>query len=241
LTRRLGVPLLPLSCFFIRASVQIYNMFLAAHLPTPLPPSTQTSLSAESATPSPAMLAALDRIDNLIRNALGRSVFGYPYAEYISENNATGAASAPASSTPWSFLLRVWNRLPWTSDDAIAALTMVVVFGLIFLVLLLVKLLLGMVLLRYARHRYARMKLQEHAIAAGQAERESFDAKGKRVGGYAQVEVGEDRRRWIFGEDVEGLRKAQERERKNEEKAEREKEKDFAHVIRYEMVARRIW
>ncbi|KAK3303826.1 eukaryotic membrane protein family-domain-containing protein [Chaetomium strumarium] len=239
LTRRLGVPLLPLSCFFIRASVQIYNMFLAAHLPTPLPPSTQTSLSADSATPSPAMLAALDRIDNLIRNALGRSVFGYPYAEYISDN-ATGAA-ASASSTPSSFLLRAWNRLPWTSDDAIAALTMVVVFGLVFLVLLLVKLLLGMVLLRYARHRYARMKLQEHAIAAGQAERESFDAKGKRVGGYAQVEVGEERRRWIFGEDVEGLRKAKERERKNEEKAERDKEKDFAHVIRYEMVARRIW
>jgi hypothetical protein len=40
LTRRLGLPLLLLLCLFIRASVQIYNMFLATHLPTPLPPST---------------------------------------------------------------------------------------------------------------------------------------------------------------------------------------------------------
>jgi hypothetical protein len=61
------------------------------------------------------------------------------------------------------------------------------------------------------------------------------------VGGYGQVEVGEDRRRWIFGEDAEGLRKAREREKKTEGNVERDKEKDFARVMRYEMVARRIW
>jgi hypothetical protein len=37
------------------------------------------------------------------------------------------------------------------------------------------------------------------------------------------------------------LRKARERGRKMEEKVERERDKDFGHVIRYEMVARRIW
>lgn len=210
-------------------------MFLATHLPTPLPPSTQTSLSVENATPSPALLAALDRLDNLIRNALGRSVFGYPYADLA--DNATGAdvsgGAAAALSRLWIF--------PFTSDDAIAALTMVVVFLLLFLVLLVVKILLGMVLLRYARDRYAKMKVKEHAIAAGKAERESFDARGKRTGGHAQVEVGDERRRWIFGEDVEGLRKARERERKVEVTVERDKEKDFARVMRYEMVARRIW
>ncbi|SPQ23498.1 c9b330ec-9d29-4fea-a386-abd334e047e6 [Thermothielavioides terrestris] len=239
LTRRLGLPLLPLSCLFIRASVQIYNMFLATHLPTPLPPSTQTSLSVESATPSPAMLAALDRLDNLIRTALGRSVFGYPFADQLSSSsswsdNGTAETAGGASHWPW----RWWR---FTSDDAIAALTMVVVFLLLFLVLLVVKLVLGMALLRYARDRYARMKAKEQAVAAGLAERESFDAQGKRTGGYGQVEVGEDRRRWIFGDDVDGLRKAVERDRRNEERAEREKEKDFGHVIRYEMVARRIW
>jgi hypothetical protein len=98
-----------------------------------------------------------------------------------------------------------------------------------------------MVLLRYARDRYAKMKVKEQAVTAGQAERESFDAPGKRTGGLSQVEVGDERRRWIFGEDTEGLRKARERERKVEVTVERDKEKDFGRVMRYEMVARRIW
>ncbi|KAK4108818.1 DUF747-domain-containing protein [Canariomyces notabilis] len=237
LTRRLGLPVLPLSCLFIRASVQIYHMFLATRLPTPLPPSTQTSLSTESATPSPAMIAALDRLDNLIRNALGRAVYGYPYTDGFGNPTDTNSTD----EIPTGLASRLWLSLRFTSDDVIAAVTMVVVFLLIFLVLLIVKLLLGMLLLRYARDRYARMKAKEHAIAAGKAEKESFDAKGKRTGGYGQVEVGEDRRRWIFGEDLEGLRKAREKERKAEERVEREKEKDFSGVVRYEMVARRIW
>ncbi|KAH6640137.1 eukaryotic membrane protein family-domain-containing protein [Chaetomium tenue] len=241
LTRRLGLPLIPLSTLFIRASVQIYNMFLATHLPTPLPPTTQTSLSVDNATPSPAMQAALSRIDHLIRNALGRSVFGYPYAADQPDGNGTGDMPGSGNpAAPVSNILLRWLP-PISSDDAIAALTMVVVFLLIFLVLLVVKLLLGMVLLRYARDRYARMKGKEHAVAAGVAERESFDARGRRVGGYGQVEVGEDRRRWIFGEDVEGLRKTRERERKAEGNVERDKEKDFGRVMRYEMVAKRIW
>ncbi|KAL2182189.1 DUF747-domain-containing protein [Thermothelomyces heterothallicus CBS 203.75] len=237
LTRRLGLPLFPLSCLFLRASVQIYNMLLATHIPTPLPPTTQTSLSVDNATPSPAMLAALDRIDHLIRNALGRSVLGYPYTADQSDN-ATAGSFGSGDTAAWPS--RLW-KLSFTSDDAIAALTTVVVFMLLFLILLVVKLLLGMVLLRYARDRYARMKIKEHAIATGQAERESFDAKGKRVGGYGQVEVGDDRRRWIFGDDLEGLRKAKEREKKAEANIERDKEKDFSRVMRYEMVARRIW
>jgi len=230
LTRRLGLPVLPLSCLFIRASVQIYHMFLAMHLPTPLPPSTQTSLSVDAATPSPAMLAALDRLDHVIRSALGRAVYGYPYAEGVGE---TEIPAGPGAAT------RLWLR--WTSDDAIAALTMVVVFLLIFLVLLILKLLIGMVLLRYSRDRYARMKAKEHAVATGKAEKESYDSKGKRVGGYGQIEVGEDRRRWIFADDPEGLKKVREKEKRIEKAAEKEKDKDFSHITRYEMVARRIW
>ncbi|KAH6618416.1 eukaryotic membrane protein family-domain-containing protein [Chaetomium sp. MPI-SDFR-AT-0129] len=237
LTRRLGLPLFPLSCLFIRATVQIYNMFLATHLPTPLPPTTQTSLSVENAAPSPAMLAALDRIDHLIRNALGRSVFGYPYADF--GDNAT--AGFPGAAGTASYPGRWFSYLPFSSDDIIAAVTMVVVFLLIFLVLLIVKLVLGMVLLQYARRRYARMKVKEHAVAVGQAERESFDTRGKRSGGYGQVEVGDERRRWIFGDDTEGLRKAQEKEKRAEWNLEKEKEKDFGRVMRYEMVAKRIW
>lgn len=118
---------------------------------------------------------------------------------------------------------------------------MVVVFLLIFLALLVVKLLLGMALLRYARNRYAQMKVKEAAVAAGKVEKEVFDAKGKRVGGFGQVEVGEERRRWVFGNDVEGLKKARERERKAADGAVGGKEKDLSGIMRYEMVAKRIW
>ena len=118
---------------------------------------------------------------------------------------------------------------------------MVVVFLIVFLVLLIVKLVLGMVLLRYSRDRYAKMKAKEHAVATGKAERESYDAKGKRTGGFGQIEVGEDRRRWIFADDPEGLRKLREREKKAEKGQEREKEKDYSNIMRYEMVAKRIW
>jgi hypothetical protein len=173
------------------------------------------------------MLATLDRLDNLIRNALGRAVYG-PYADGLSPE---GDPSAPGNVT------RLWLR--WTSDDVIAALTMIVVFLLLFLVLLILKLLLGMILLRYSRDRYAKMKAAEHAVATGKAEKESYDSKGKRVGGYGQVEVGEERRRWIFADDPEGLRKVKEKEKRAEKGG--DKDKDLGRISRYEMVARRIW
>jgi hypothetical protein len=116
---------------------------------------------------------------------------------------------------------------------------MVVVFLIVFLVLLVVKLLLGMALLRYARDRYAQMKTREAAVAAGAAEREVFDARGRRVGGYSHVELGDDRRRWIYADDLDGLRKAKDKERRAEKGS--EKEKDLSTVTRYEMIAKRIW
>ncbi len=195
-------------------------MFLATHIPSPLPPSVQTSLSVESAAPSsPAMAASLEHLDTLIRNALGRAVYGTPY-------NSTAEYA-------------VTKLGPWTSDDLIAGLTMVVVFFITFLVLLLAKLLLGMALLRYSRNRYVRMKAEERAVAAGQAEPESFEAKGKRVGGYGKVEVGEDRRRWIFHDDPEGLKKLRDKERRESGKG--KKEMDLNTITRYEMIAKRIW
>ncbi|KKA27703.1 hypothetical protein TD95_002350 [Thielaviopsis punctulata] len=207
LPRRLGLAVIPLSCLFIRASIQTYHMFLSTHVAPPLPPSTQTSLSQQSATPSPAILDAFNKFDSLIRDSLGRAVH----------------ADAPT---------RGWFR--WTSDDAIALLTMLVVFFIIFLVALIFKLLLGMVLLHYSRNRYGKMILQEERIAAGQAERDTFDAKSKRLGGYGHVEVGEERKRWINVDPTEGLKKI------NKDKK-WDKASDFAGVSRYEMVAKRIW
>lgn len=193
-------------------------MFLATHLSPPIPTST-TELSVESSIPSsPAMMAALEHLDTLLRNALGRAVYGYPYG-------------SPHARPFWAF----------SSDDAIALLTMVVFFFLAWIVLLIVKLLLGMALLRYSRERYAAMKRKEHAVSTGKADRENFSQPGKRVGSWGAVEVGDDRRKWIYEDDKDGLKKMRDRERKTEEKFKEVGDDGLAKVVRYEMVAKRIW
>ena len=138
LTRRLGLPVIPLACLFIRASVQTYHMFLATHMPLPLP-STATSLSVENAAASPATTAALQHIDQIFRRALGRSTFG-----------AGDPTLAPEQSNTW------------TTDDIIAFITMLVFFLILFLALLALKLVLGMCLLSFARRRYKGMKEREN-------------------------------------------------------------------------------
>ncbi|CAD6590660.1 MAG: hypothetical protein ASARMPREDX12_004620 [Alectoria sarmentosa] len=138
LTRRLGLPVIPLACLFIRASVQTYHMFLATHMPLPLP-STATSLSVDSAAASPATTAALQHIDQIFRRALGRSTFG-----------AGDPTLAPEHSMSWS------------TDDIIAFITMLVFFLVLFLALLAFKLVLGMFLLSFARRRYKGMKEREN-------------------------------------------------------------------------------
>lgn len=198
-------------------------------MPAPLPPSTQTSLSVESSTPtSPAVTAALDRLDHMIRNALGRSVYGLE-GEVASNGTATSAGK--------------FSWLSWSSDDAIALTTLLLVIFIVWIVLLIIKLVLGMVLLRYSRDRYARMKRKEQAVAAGKAEKESFDAKGKRVGGFGAVEIGDERRGYIYADDPDGLKRARDRERKMEEKRDKggDGDRDLSGVTRYEMVAKRIW
>lgn len=195
-------------------------MFLSTYLPMPIPQSTQTSLAEESATPSsPAMMAALNRFDSLIRDSLGRVTYGYQYG-------------TPMNSRPW---------YAWSSDNMIATLTMIIVFFIAFLVLLIVKLLLGMLLLNYSRNRYAKMKQQEQLVALGKIERESYDSKGRRVGGRGEVEVGDDRQRWIHADKTEGLRggKGPGGKRSGEDK--KPPEGDYNGVFRYEMVTKRIW
>ncbi|KAL8828836.1 MAG: hypothetical protein Q9191_002355, partial [Dirinaria sp. TL-2023a] len=187
LTRRLGLPVIPLSCLFIRASVQTYHMFLATHMPLPIASST-TSLSVEEATSSPATTAALQHIDQIFRRALGRSTFG-------------GGTSSPPTTTSPYFDLGTYL----TTDDLIAFATMLVFFLIVFLLLLAFKLLLGMLLLSFARRRYKSMKERERDV--------DINAEGKRVGGWGVVEVDEDKRRWIYMDDPEGARKLRERER----------------------------
>lgn len=136
LTRRLGLPVIPLSCLFIRAAIQTYHMFIATYMPPPMP-SFSTSLTSES-TSSPTTTAALAHIDHVFRRALGRSSFG--------------AGVTKAS----------WYSLPsWTLDDLIAGSTMLIVFLVVYLIFLAFKLLLGMFLLTVARKRCHGMKERE--------------------------------------------------------------------------------
>jgi hypothetical protein len=140
LVKRLGLPVIPLSCLFIRGSVQTYHMFLATHLPPPSPSSTtELILESEAASSSPTA-AALEHFDMIIRKALGRSTFG---------------SGVNAVSTPWYMI---------DTDDVIAFITMFTFFFGFFLVLLACKLVLGMVLLSFARNRYRRMKEREHLV-----------------------------------------------------------------------------
>lgn len=185
-------------------------MFLATHMPLPLP-STATSLSTEpTATTSPATTAALAHIDHIFRRALGRSSFG------------AGASGPDTSSFNW-----------WSVDDLIAFTTMLVVFLVGYLFLLAFKLVLGMCLLSFSRSRYKGMKERERIVA---------DTGGKRVGGWGIVEVEEDKRRWIYADDPEGLRALREREAKAKEKeAKGTGEVGLGGVTRYAMVAKRIW
>jgi Eukaryotic membrane protein family len=75
LTKRLGLPVIPLSCLFIRASVQTYHMFLAAWVPPALPSSATGLTSAHnhysnSATsvPTSTTAALSQKFDDLLRH-----------------------------------------------------------------------------------------------------------------------------------------------------------------------------
>ncbi|KAF2020875.1 DUF747-domain-containing protein [Aaosphaeria arxii CBS 175.79] len=215
LTRRLGLPVLPLACLFIRAAIQTYHMFIATHMPLPFP-STATSLtsSSEPTTSSPATTAALAHIDQIFRRALGRSSFG------------AGVSTSQSAWTSW--------LTSWTLDDFIAFATMAMVFLVLYLVLLAFKILLGMFLLRVARDRYHTMHTREKL---------NVETGGKRIGGWGVVDVSEDQRRWIYNDDPEGLRAMRERDERQRKKDEKEREggAGFGHVSRYAMVAKRIW
>ena len=229
LTRRLGLPTIPLACLGIRASVQIYRMFLASHLPPPAPsPSTSLLISSEP-SPSPSTLASI------LRLALGHSTFG----------SATAASDAPSLLS-----IRYWTS--FTYDDFISLATMAAVFTTLFTLLLLLKLLLGMLLLEYARRRYKGMKQRETMDVDAQGKRvggwgvvevsdekrrwiykgeeDEWKAKGRDSGdrppnGFQDGDGGKE------GRADDSVNAAQGRMGKD----------DWSNVRRYDMVAKRIW
>ncbi|KAI9651469.1 MAG: hypothetical protein M1831_000972 [Alyxoria varia] len=241
LTRRLGLPVIPLACLFIRAALQTYHMFLATNITTSPPVlSTATSLSVEPEA-QPTASPVLVQIEQIFRRALGQSSFG--------AGSATGGSNGSGSS--WWFSSSRWSL--FSLDDMIALATMLFFFLALYLILLAFKLALGMVLLRWARGRYKGMK--------GRENEKVVEAGSKRLGGWGTVEVGEERRKWIYEDDPVGLRNLREREAKGREKDGVTETADgkaapaigsasaggaavtktLEGVDRYSMVAKRIW
>ncbi len=223
LTKRLGLPVIPLSCLFIRASVQTYNMFMSSHFPKPLPPSAvtgvETSSAGSSSTPSAATTKAMEGIDAVIRKAMGRSTYGIDGTE----------------KSWWS----------WDTDDLIAFVAMGAFFLGVFLALLAVKLILGMLLLRWARGRYEEVERRERRSRSKSNEwgKEDFDTKGMRLGGLGIVELDDERKAMIYADDPKGYQELKRREKKWADAAEKERNEgaDFEGVSRYEMSGKRIW
>ena len=208
LMKRLGLPVIPLACLFIRALVQTYHMFLATHIPLPLPSPATSLLTENTSSSTPATTAALAHIDQIFRRALGRSSFG------------AGTQATTASEFSW-----------WSIDDLIAFATMAVVFLIFYLLVLAFKLVLGMCLLGYSRRRYKGMKDRERQVV---------DTTGRRIGLWGMTELGDDRRKWIYADDPDGLQSMRDRERKGIQKAEKGK-MDLDPIQRYAMVGKRIW
>ncbi|TKA80286.1 hypothetical protein B0A55_03022 [Friedmanniomyces simplex] len=193
LTKRLGLPVIPLSCLFIRACMQTYHMFLAAHLPPPIPSmGTAVSLDTDATTTSPATTAALQHIDHVFRRALGRSTFG--------------AGSDAGGSFSW-----------WSIDDLIAFGTMITVFLALFLILLAFKLLLGMLLLSYARNRCSGIEERERQVTV------AVDGKRAGIGALTEVDEAKRRWIYQDDPDgLKVLREKEERGRKqNREKGDK--------------------
>ena len=237
LTRRIGLPVIPLSCLFFRVSVQTYQMFLAALLPqhpssTAMEATSLTSIHDHYA-PSPI-----------------------PSAPPI-----TFATLFPASAAHVSAFFRTLleNAIPSPAQSVHIFTAVLLLTG--FVVLLILKLLLGMVLLAFARSRYRKIKGLEaesnkhsshsshhhtgNEQPAAPRAREFSVEGSQRVGGWGMVEVGEEKRRLIYADDPDGLRRLKEKE-ENKEKEEKDKidkdgELNIDHVQRYEMSAKKIW
>ncbi|CDM35231.1 hypothetical protein DTO006G1_171 [Penicillium roqueforti] len=225
LTRRIGLPVIPLSCLFFRVSVQTYQMFLAALLPQ------NPSSTAMGAT-------SLASIHN-----------HYVPSPIPSAPPLTLATLIPASAAHVSAFFRTLleNAIPSPAQSVHIFTGILLLTG--FIVLLILKLLLGMVLLAFARSRYRKMKGRESerkqssnnqsGTESGAPRSRDFHVEGsQRVGGWGVVEVGDEKRKLIYADDPDGLRRLKEKEEKDKSK---DGEFSVDHVQRYEMIAKKIW
>ncbi|KAK6337130.1 hypothetical protein TWF718_009914 [Orbilia javanica] len=164
LMRRLGLPVLPLACLFIRSSLQTYQMFISTHLPSPLfPDMTRTSFpgDAADAASSPATTAALHKFDTILKSAF---------------SGRAGQDTVDILNTITEYL------------------TIATIFIGIWMVFLVFKFILGMGLLAVARRRYKGMKEREkkgYAVAGigGSGMSEMNDEKRKIINAGGEKDI----------------------------------------------------
>ncbi|PYI27171.1 DUF747-domain-containing protein [Aspergillus indologenus CBS 114.80] len=248
LMRRLGLPVIPLSCLFFRVSVQTYQMFIAALLPQQ--PASSTAVEATSLT----------AIHSQYVPAPMPSPPPLTFQNFIPTSTAYAGA--------W-FRQMLANTMPTPASSVYIFTIVLILTG--YVVLLILKLLLGMLLLALARSRYKAMKLREaeqqtHPAAVSASSSSTAGGSGpattttndpprprefavegsRRVGGWGVVEVNDDNRRWIYADDPDGLRRLKAKEEKDSKAGGGgggggKEELHLDHVQRYEMVAKRIW
>lgn len=249
LTKRLGLAVIPMACLFFRVSVQTYQMFLQALLP----------MQASSTEHSASLTAMHEHYSNLPQPSTPPMPF-----------TVQTAMSTSLDRLSWVFNTIVENAIPSPIQSVTFFTIVLVVTG--YLILLILKLTLGILLLSFSRSRYKAMKAREQKLYFGaqndtngispstfqdqlEQHRPSHSSTtntirdytvegGRRVGGWGVVEVDEDKRRWIYADDPDALRKIKEKERAQKEK---QSAKDSGALLnldgvkRYEMVAKRIW
>jgi hypothetical protein len=127
-----------------------------------------------------------------------------------------------------------YHPFSYTLDDLIAGSTMLIVFLVGYFIFLAFKLILGMFLLSISRKRYHGMQ---------EREKMNVETGGKRIGGWGVVDVDDEKRKVIYDDDPEALKRLRERDEKGRKKEQEERERgtSFGHVSRYAMVAKRIW
>lgn len=217
LTRRLGLPVIPLACLFFRVSVQTYQMFLTTWIP-----------QHPSPTPNTTSLSSIHQQHYSSRPSPSASAFSLQLAIPASVNRV---------SSFFSFVIN--NAIPSPARSIPVFTVTLVLTG--YAILLLVKLTMGILLLSYARARYKAMKDREREqFQKPTTQREHTVEGSRRVGGWGMVEVDDDKRRWIYADDPEGLRKLKEREERAKNQS-KDSGPALEGVNRYEMVAKRIW
>jgi Eukaryotic membrane protein family len=226
LTKRLGLPVIPLACLFIRASLQTYQMFLATQVP--LPSFASPITTAAVTTSLTETLASSTNTSNIFSSMVSDA---FQHIDFI-----LGRLLSPPFPVPSIFarifsLMSISVSIPYPPLPTISQIMLFVFLLISFLVFLSLKLVLGICLLGFARRRYKTMKSRE---------RMNYLTGARRVGGFGTIEVNEDQKKWLYADDPEGARQARERDLRGKATEERGGI-GLENVRRYSMAAKRIW